>query len=268
MMGIGKKLLIANKRNVLRHDFHIHSLQSSCGMHSILEILQIAANKGVETVNISDHGNALGRQMNFGVITDLKRTPRRIIIPINFFKRVKIRLLAGIESNIGDEGETDLPVNKKNKPIHNFSLISAGFHSNAKLLKSQRNAQNNFNALSKYVEKFPLDILTHPCIKSFPLPIKDLVQLAKEYNFYLEVNNTNLVVGKTNCKMLMKMIEESLSHGVTLICNSDGHTWHELFECGAVRNIVEGNMKLMMEDIFPLNFDNWEKVSQSFPNLQ
>ncbi len=53
-------MIIADGRDVLRHDFHSHSLQSACGIHTVAEILEIAAQKGVETVNICDHGNRLG----------------------------------------------------------------------------------------------------------------------------------------------------------------------------------------------------------------
>ncbi len=259
-------MIIADGRDVLRHDFHSHSLQSACGIHTVAEILEIAAQKGVETVNICDHGNAAGRKMNFGVIANRKRTPMEVPVSTSS-QPVKIRLLAGIEASILDDGDTDLPLKKMDNSSHQFALISGGFHSYAENLKQQKNSRTNFEALSKYVERYPIDILTHPCIESFPLPIVDLVELAKEYRFALEVNNTNLVVKKTNLILLQQMIEEASSQNVTLLCNSDGHTWHELFECGAVRAFVEGHMKLSMKELFPLNFGDWEQIRKRFPRL-
>ena len=93
-----------------------------------------------------------------------------------------------------------------------------------------------------------------------------IVQLAKEHQFALEVNNTNLVVGKTNLELVQHMIEEARAQDVMLLCNSDGHTWHELFECGAVRALVY-EMNLVLEEIFPLNFGAWEQVCNRFPSI-
>ena len=258
-------MIIAEARDVLRHDFHTHSLQSACGIHTVVEILDIGAQKGIETVNICDHGSAAGRKMNFGVIANPKRTPTQVQVATGK-PPVTIRLLAGIEANILDNGDTDLPLADM-ETTNQFALISSGFHPYARDLKRRKDPQTNFEALLKYVERYPIDILTHPCIKSFPLPVEELVQMAREYEFALEVNNTNLVVGKTNLNALRQMIAEAQAQNVTLLCNSDGHTWHELFECGAVRAVVEDSMDLVMEEIFPLNFGDWEHVCKRFPRI-
>ena len=100
-------MIIAKGKDVLRHDFHTHSLQSSCGMHTVAEILEFAAQKGVETVNICDHGAAAGRKIIFGVIADPKRTPAEVQISTGGQLSL-IRLLPGIEANILDDGKTDL----------------------------------------------------------------------------------------------------------------------------------------------------------------
>jgi putative hydrolase len=259
-------MIIADGRDVLRHDFHSHSLQSACGIHTVAEILHIAAQKGVETVNICDHGDAAGRKMNFGVIANRKRTPMQVRLSVGA-QPIVVRLLAGIEANILDDGETDLPLTKMVSSSHQFAMISGGFHSYVKELKQWKDPYANFEALSKYVARYPIDILTHPCIESFPLPVVDLVKLAKENQIALEVNNTNLVVEKTNLDLLQQMIEEARTQDVTLLCNSDGHTWHELFECGAVRTFVEDAMNLVMEEVFPLNFGEWEHVCTRFPRI-
>ena len=255
-------MIITEGRDCLVHDFHTHSVQSGCGMHTVDEILTYAAQKGVESVNICDHGSAAGRKMNFGVIADPRRTPMEVEIDLGGPMRFpKVRLLAGIEANILDDGSTDIPDKATVAPNFQFHLVSAGFHSYAKELKAAKDPERNFKALVKFVGDNPyLDILTHPCIATFPLPTEKLIALAKDYDFALEVNNTNLAVNKTNMGLLKEMILLALREGVTLLCNSDGHTWYELFECGLVRAFVEGEMGLKMKEVFPLNFGPWEDV--------
>lgn len=260
-------MIIAEGRDVLRHDFHTHSVQSACGIHTVAEIMSIGAMKGVETVNICDHGSASGRNMSFGVITDRRRTPMQVQVEKTDKSIASLRLLAGIEASILNHGETDLPLHEMANGRYPFALLSAGFHSTAPELRKHKDPQANLDALLKYVVSYPLDILTHPCIKTFPLPVVELVNLAKRYGFALEVNNTNLVVEKTNLVMLEKLIEVGLAEGVTLLCNSDGHTWHELFECGAVRAFVEGRLNCVMEEVFPFNFGTWEELVKRFPRI-
>lgn len=259
-------MLIAQGRDVLRHDLHTHSVQSACGIHTTTELLQIAAQKGTRTVNVCDHGSASGRSVNFGVLADPRRTPRTVRIALGP-QEVPVRLLPGIEANILHGGDTDLPLSAMERGTARFALISAGFHGSAARLKENKDPEANLAALRAYVRRFPLDILTHPCIKPFPLPAAGLARLAHEHGFALEVNNTNLALGKTDLCRLPHMIDEARSRRVTLLCNSDGHTWYELFECGAARAFVEGRMGLDMEQVFPLNFGSWRQLCDRFPGL-
>ena len=89
-----------------------------------------------------------------------------------------ITIMTGIEVNILDiEGNSDLPLEQASK----FDLISAGFHSMAKELASGKSLQSNTQALENYLSRFPLDILTHPCIAAFPLDTEIVVNLAIKY---------------------------------------------------------------------------------------
>ena len=39
---------------MIRHDLHVHSVQSRCGMHAVLEIVEIAAYKGLCTFFLTE----------------------------------------------------------------------------------------------------------------------------------------------------------------------------------------------------------------------
>jgi putative hydrolase len=217
---------------MIRNDLHVHSIQSLCGLHTLLEIVEIAARKGMRLVNISDHGSAAGKEMNFGVITDKKRLPEKI----KSSQGEPITVLAGIEANILDiGGKSDIPQGYVNQ----FDLVSAGFHH-----PIGESAIDNMKALENYLAQYPLDILTHPCKATHPLPLEEVVALSVEHGFALEVNNTNLRVGKTDIKQLEKMIELASRSQALLVENSDGHTFFEIGENDKIEEFLE---KLQVE---------------------
>jgi len=191
---------------MIRNDLHVHSVQSMCGMHTVLEIVEIAARKDMRLVNISDHGSASGKDMRFGVIANKLRWPEKVESSTGKV----ITVLAGIETNILDiHGNSDFPSSNVNR----FDLVSAGFH------HSNDGASDNTKALENYLKQAPLDILTHPCKASHPLLVEEIVELSLAYGFALEVNNTNLRVGKTDHDQLEKMITLASERGAPLVEN-------------------------------------------------
>ncbi|MCF7826140.1 MAG: PHP domain-containing protein [Candidatus Marinimicrobia bacterium] len=227
---------------MIRNDLHIHSLQSLCGIHSLMEIIEIATDKGVKLINLSDHGSANGKTMNFGPITDKRRVPHII----HSSNGSPIRFLAGIEANILNiEGDSDFPMEFYSK----FDLVSAGFHDMAHELQNAHDPEMNLKALENYLKRFPLDILTHPNIKPFPLPTNSLIDLSLEYGFALEINNTNLRLNKTNLELETQMFNEAVGRGARLVENSDGHSFLEIAENESIIKFLE-QLGHSGEDVF------------------
>jgi putative hydrolase len=199
-----------------------------------MEIVNIAADKGMNLVNISDHGSANGKTMVFGVITDKSRVPP----VIHSTKGVPIKVLAGIEANILNiDGDSDIPRDY----ISKFDLVSAGFHDMAEDLLSAQSPQKNIQALENYLKRYPLDIFTHPNIIPFPLPTTHLIDLALEYGFALEINNTNLRLGKANLELELAMLNEAVARSVRLVENSDGHSFLEIGENESILQFLQKN---------------------------
>jgi len=233
---------------MIPNDLHVHSVKSPCGMHTVLEIVEIAARKGVRSVNVSDHGEASTRsRLNFSVLADRNRFPMEC--QSIHFPGVKVNVLAGIEGNILDDGSTDIPMFM----VPKLDLVSAGFHSSAEALKEGRNPIANVNVLAAFLETVPIDILVHPCIRRFPLERGLVLDLAARHGFALEVNNTGLRVGKTDVAALRNMITEAVRLRIPLVANSDGHTYFEIGEDDKIVNLV-GEMGLPTS-IF-LNYDD------------
>ncbi len=217
---------------MIRNDLHVHSLRSTCGLHTFLEIVEIAARKGMRLVNISDHGAASGGPPLSSVSLDQRRTPREVPASAG----ATVTVLVGIEVNILDvDGGSDFPEARKSK----FDLVSAGLHRPAKELTAACSPELNTRALANYLKRSPLDILTHPCIAPFPFDLDQLVDLALEYGFALEVNNTNLRVDKTDVAQLERMILLARERGAILVENSDGHTWHEIGENERIERLLD-----------------------------
>ena len=99
------------------------------------------------------------------------------------------------------------------------------------------------------MKRYPLDILTHPCIATFPLDSEKVVKLSLEYGFAMEVNNTNLRVGKTNIEQLIGMIHLAKEQGAVLVENSDGHSYFEIGENDRIEELLH-ELKLNGNDLF------------------
>jgi len=209
----------------------VHSIQSACGFHTLFEIVQIARQKGMYSVNISDHGSAAGRYMNFGILVDRDRLPDPVTPPGS----QGLKIWRGIEANILDEeGNSDIP----EKYVAKFDLISAGFHSCGNLPKFG-STEDNTRALINFLKKYPVDILTHPCTKGFPLHIPAVVELALAYGFKLEINNANLKRGKEDRHKLEQMITLATTQETKLLIEtSDGHTYQEIGENDAIEKLL------------------------------
>jgi putative hydrolase len=199
-----------------------------------MEIVNISGDKGLNLINISDHGSANGKTMNFGPITDKRRVPP-VITSSN---GSPIRVLTGIEANILNlDGDSDFPMDFLSK----FDLVSAGFHDMATDLQNARSPEKNIQALENYLKRFPLDILTHPNIKPFPLPVEALIDLSLQYGFALEINNTNLRLEKTNLELETQMLKQAVERGARLVENSDGHSFIEIGENESILMFLEKN---------------------------
>ena len=238
---------------MIRNDLHVHSIRSLCGVHTVMEIVEIAARKGMRSVNICDHGKASGKEIKFNVINDKRSFPRNI----QSTQGITISITTGIEANILDiDGNSDFPLDQACE----FDLVSAGFHSMAKELASAKSRQSNTQALENYLKRFPLDILTHPCIVNFPLDTEALVNLSVKYGFALEVNNTNLRLKKTDVDRLKNMIDLALTKGAPISENSDGHTLDEIGENEHIAKLLK-TMGLNGDDVF---FNRNDKLLDQF----
>jgi putative hydrolase len=205
---------------LLKIDLHTHTLNSGCGHHTLWEVLNISRSKGVEMIAITDHGPAQNP-----TIRDTFWTPGRI--PPDF---EGMRILKGMEANVlNTNGDTDVPARLLNK----LDIILIGLHPKG-FPTSEREA--NTEAVLRMLEREPaVDIITHPDIRSYPLDLDRVVPAAVERGVAFELNNTNLVLNKTDMDQARRLVELGRKHGAMFAIDSDGHTWIEYARDDEVR---------------------------------
>ncbi|OPZ05353.1 MAG: putative phosphatase YcdX [candidate division BRC1 bacterium ADurb.BinA364] len=197
---------------MLSIDLHTHTLDSRCGLHTLLEVLEIAREKGIRAIAITDHGPKAGNPPR-GTFLKAERTPGE-------YKGLAV--LKGIEANIlSPDGAIDAP------PAHwaNYDVVLAGFHPCG---WTDAGAERNTEALLRLLrsERRP-DIVSHPDIRTFPLMMEEAAEAAAEAGVALELNTANLVLDKTDLDAARRMIRAGARHGTLFALNSDGHTWAE-----------------------------------------
>ncbi|MCE5252209.1 hypothetical protein LLG96_18560 [bacterium] len=196
-------------------DLHVHSIRSTCGFHTLLEIVSIIRNRGLRGFALTDHGPALDTpRAHFSVL--LRRIPR-VIDGIRVFK--------GIEASVMSAGgELDLP----EFPGYRYEAILAGLHPHDAFASSP-GKEINTRALVNAMRNYPaLKIITHPYYSTLPVDFDELTDVATETGTALEINNSHLKMDKVNLDWLSEMLDHARRKGTPLAVNSDGHVFTEM----------------------------------------
>ncbi len=220
-------------------DLHIHSIRSSCGFHTLLEIVDIMRKKNNRAFALTDHDPSLKTPpSHFSVL--LKRMPSFI---------EGIRVFKGIEASIEDcDGNICIPEFEG----VSYEVILAGLHPNVSC-KENMNIERNTQAVVNTMKKHPeVNIITHPFYESFPLDIDIITSVALETQTALEINNSYLLNNKADKKQLTYMLDLAKEKGTMLAVSSDGHVFSEMAE-----------FDLAIEFMKPYGIDNLNIVNRT-----
>lgn len=206
---------------MLEVDLHSHTLHSSCGNHSVLEMIDWARRKGLKGFAITDHGPALGRNVT-STFYERFQNPYR-----------DIRLLKGMECNLLENGHIDLP----RKFLKWMDVVLLGIHHNLPL---NLHADYYTERLIKAMEENPcIDVITHPNDEHFPLHFKDVARVARKHGIALELNNSKTALGVVNEEVTKNLVRACKEEGCQLIINGDAHAVLEIGEDQAVLPYLE-----------------------------
>ncbi len=192
-------------------DLHIHTSKSPCGLHSHLEIIELAREKGMKLIAITDH--------------DVSPGPALRVFSYRFPSNWKgLRVLKGIELSIRDRGMLRIPSHLK---IQDLDLCLAGFHPEGR--KARNNPKACIEDLGALLARYPfIDLITHPFIQGFELEPEPLADLLAQHGVAAEINNSALRYGKENPEKLLALLVLCKDRGIPVAVNSDTHVATEL----------------------------------------
>ncbi|NLG36971.1 MAG: PHP domain-containing protein [Clostridiales bacterium] len=209
-------------------DYHTHTWFSH-GHGTIEENVQEAIRKKLKAVAITDHSFA---HPLIGLNIDKVRRMRRTIDALNRRFQRDIAVFLGVEANIvNTRGQIDVPM----KMFPFFDLLAVGLHrmvfmspvldglrmsmaNNLQWISGARRraaAAINTRTLSRAMERYSVDIITHPGY-CFPVDLSDLAASAASTRTLLEINNSH---GTPSASALGTVLES----GARFVAGSDAH---------------------------------------------
>lgn len=213
-------------------DTHTHTVVSGHAYNTINEMMQAAADRGLELLGITEHAMAMPGACHEFYFQNGRRVPR---------ERYGVKLLFGAEVNIMDfDGRVDM----SDSLMQKMDIVIASMH--VPCMKKGSRDQNT----QAYIEvmKNPwVNIIGHPDDSRFPIDYEALVQAAREYGRLLEINNHSMEPGASRQgarENYLEMLSWCIRYEVPVVVGSDAHVDIEV-------GTHENAYKLLTETGFP-----------------
>ncbi|MHB8170240.1 MAG: phosphatase [Thermincolia bacterium] len=190
-------------------DLHVHTIASGHAYSTIEEILNAAADKGLEIVGISDHGPSMPGGPDLYHFGNLRVLPEE-------WKGV--RLLKGVEANIIDHtGKLDMP----NTYLKKLDYALAGIHT---ICYPGGTREQNTRAMIRAMEHPLIDVIVHPGNPEFPIDPEEVLEATMRLGKVIEINNSSLCGSRRgsekNCTLIAQLVAQM---GARIIIGSDSH---------------------------------------------
>lgn len=211
-------------------DTHAHTIVSGHAYNTMKEMAEMACEKGLEAISLTDHAPMLPGTAGLFHFMNLYVIPRE-------FKGVKMFL--GVELNIMDEtGRVDLP----EEIYDNLDIVIASVHSPKECYGESKGIVLNTQAYVNAMKHKGIDIIGHPDDSRYPVDYDTFVAAAKEHNVLIELNNSSLnprgyrenAVGNQ-----VKILELCKKYQVPISLGSDAHVDVDIANFDRVANVIE-----------------------------
>ncbi len=189
-------------------DLHIHTIASGHAYSTYAEVVQVAAQKGLQAIALTDHGPAMPGGPHRYYFGNLFALPE---------KEQNVEILRGIEANIIDrDGTVDLPDNY----LQMLDLVWVGLHIGC--LQPAGKSINTEAVLNALANPY-VDGIVHPGNPNFSIDDEAVVREVIKRGKVLEINNGSFVMrrgSKTGCLEIARMVRRF--DGIVAL-NSDAH---------------------------------------------
>lgn len=192
-------------------DVHTHTIASGHAYSTIREMAKEASKKGLKLLGITEHAQGIPGTCSDIYFENLKVVPREMY---------GVELMLGAEINILDyNGKLSL----EDRIVDKLDIRIAGIHNQC---YTPGTIEQNTNAVIEAIKNPKINIISHPDDGSCPLDYDTIVQAAKEYNTFLELNNNSInpVNRRKNARENnIHMLELCKKYNVQIIMSSDAH---------------------------------------------
>ena len=197
-------------------DVHTHTVASGHAFSSLQEMVDAAAEKGLQILGITEHAPGIPGTCAPIYFRNLHVVPRHI---------KGVELLLGVELNIIDyKGTVDLD----EAMLKMLDIRIAGLHS---LCYTPGTVEENTNAVIGAIRNPYVNIISHPGDGTALLQFEPIVLAAKESGTLLEINNSSLnpvrhkVMARKNNLEILRLCKQ---YEVPVILGSDAHISYDI----------------------------------------
>jgi len=224
-------------------DTHTHTISSGHAYSTVQELAREASNNGMKMIAITDHAPAMKGAPCLFHFGNLRIIPEQIC---------GVRILKGVEANIiSYSGELDMP----DSYLKRLDFVIASLHD---VCIEPATVEEHTKALISVLKNPYVDAVGHPGNPQFQVDIEKVVETAKEYGKFIEINNHSFSTRKgseDNCREFARQCKEK---GVKVVCGSDAHI---SFEVGIFPKVYKIFDEIDMPEELVLN-TSVEKVDE------
>lgn len=226
---------VVNEKYRIAVDIHCHTYASFHAMCTISEVIQLAKQRGLDAIAVTDHHPSLDYpEEGFRI-----RSPDFAYFNV-FCERFQnmdpdIVLLKGIELNLLDHepwvNDLKLPFFKR------LDIRLAGIHVMNHLFNKSSDLARNTKAIVAAFERGdrrPFEVMTHPIINGVKFEHKAVIDAAKRRKIAFELNNSfflnddGLTSNRMDVAELITFFEKIAEAGGQIAVGSDAHVPHEV----------------------------------------
>lgn len=205
-------------------DLHTHTLASTHAYSTIRENCEIAQEKGLKVVAMTDHAPLMPdapHEWHAGNQHVLSQKIKGVVV------------LRGIEADImNTDGELDV----KNYILEGLQWVVASFHDP---VYPPRNPEDHLKTLENVCKNPLVDIFGHLTTTGHPFDYTEGAKLLAKYDKIAEINNSSIRAGRSTYENALRFAEACKKENVKISVNSDAHYCEEIGELSIALEIIE-----------------------------